>query len=592
MRRNTTSIQQLVEQGLYQEALSVEADSDLTCLSWRIGALSFTGDLQGMEAGLKKLEGLDDLARDRARFFAVLLYARLSLYEKARNYCGELGANFYGAQARGFFAFFEGRFSVALEEATSALGFATSAYERHFALDLRGHSLVAKGQLIEGLATLEEVRLEGERRGLVGQARATGAAILGIKSEFGVELVETLEQMDQLIADSALQDFYSLSQLLIDRGRAFVLQGDLKRAQELSRLAALTLYRTQNRRQTIQLNLLLARLAALKGDYLQAMGLVETNIKLCHAEVDRVMLNKNYGMLADLMHDLKGHPWAERVFQGEFGPEVIEKKLESLVLQTERTLGFFHERRRQRMHSLSLKGTESDPLGELMDRLAYLTTHHDEGLERQLLGELINEKLYGLIARLPNFHHHRELIALNWPSGRMTSVFAGQVNVSPLALSREMERALLWMEQGPLSKEEAINHCYGYQYDPIIHDPLIYGLMGKIRKALGRNHSMLSLSERGYELPQGIKILTRVRNQSLIQRKSEKPEHTHQLNARQLELLDRLAGPKFESIGPREYRERHGISRITATRDLAELCNAGYLVSLGRARGVRYRLRT
>lgn len=66
----------------------------------------------------------------------------------------------------------------------------------------------------------------------------------------------------------------------------------------------------------------------------------------------------------------------------------------------------------------------------------------------------------------------------------------------------------------------------------------------------------------------------------------ERAPRAEGLNARQLTFLEELAPEGFASV--HEYRERFGVSEITACRDLARMVAQGVLRRYGRARATRY----
>lgn len=594
------TLQGLVESGQFSKAreqahrLEKRRSLDQEEHSWLMGALSFTGEEELLNQRLKGLKKNPSLIRDRGFFFCILLYTRLGEYATAHKFLDQLKKRktFYAYQARGFFSFYEGRFQKAYEQAQLAQQQSTTQYELYLALDLKGHAMAQTGQTIQGIALLEQAREHLSSRGLARQAEATRVSILSIKAEYGIELKKTLSEMDTYIETPTTEDFYSLSLILIDRARVCLLQGQFLRAEELSRLAALTLYRSQNKRQTILLNLLLARLAALKEDYLRAFTLVETNLKLCDPRVDRALISKCLGILIDLQEDLKDHPWAQSLNVFAQGRDEQIDQLKRLVTETNRYIAYRHERRRGRADpSFPLSGKELDPLGDLLDRVAELSVHPNEAQERLVLQECIDLELLGLIKRLPSFKKAKKIIALNWPAQNILSINEAEVHLHPEAPSPMIVRLLQRLEKAPQSKEQLITELYGYDYDPLIHDPLIYALIARLRKSLGPHASLLTLQEEGYALHSDVRILDR--HQAPLKHKvTELPEQLldRRLNGRQNDLIDLLSLGKIKEISPSEYRTTFDVSRITATRDLKELCDLGYLITLGRARGIKYRL--
>jgi hypothetical protein len=597
-----------VERGLFQEAIELAQKNNIEKKneneqSWLIGALSFKGQLELVEKELKACPFKEPQARARAIFFTLLLNTRLSHYSRAKELLFELEEhkNFYHYQAFGFFYFYQGRFQEAWNYACLSYEKAQTNYEKLLATDLRAHAEIQRGFLTEGLALLEEARELALTFSLTGQAHVIQASALAAKLEFGLDLIETREQVDELIGQSLTQDFYTLSGLLIDRARAAILEGKLSLAEELAQKASLTLYRSQNKRQIILLNLLLARIAALKTDFLRAFSLVETSLKLCDPEVDGIYQMRVMGMKLDLMEDLKDHPWAINlgIFRQGQDQESLLKELTQLTFSSQRLISLRQLARQNRLESSEIIMPERtlDPMGDLMNRVSQLNQTYDEQQERNLVEIFLEQKLFGLLSKLPSFKGHAKLIALDWPYGQLLSFEHADVH-SPQEKPPLMLRKLLsLLVQGAMNKQALIEKLYNYNYDPLIHDPLIYALMTRLRKTLGPHAHFVLLTEEGYALAPEVKVhhaLFSAQLQPVEIDEGEASSKDHflmtDLNYRQVAVLELLKKEVITSISPGDYRQRFDISRITATRDLKTLCDSGQLITLGRARGIHYRL--
>lgn len=595
-----TSVKQLVQSGHFHQAIKADRDHlDRDERAWLVGALSFVGDKEQVLKELGELATREDQALRRARFFALLLFVRTSDHKQAAALARALqkeSESFEGAQGLGFKAYFAGHFGETTKLAQKAQSLSRDDYERFLSVDLMGHGLVQSGQTLEGLSALEQARELALQAGLEGQARATEIAILVYKAEYGIELNSTRQAMDAFIAHPVIQDFYSLTHTLIHRARSALLEGRYHYAQELSQKAALSLVRTQNKRQTIALNLLLARLAALRGDFMRAFALVETTQKLCDPKNDSAFLSKLLGMKRELIGDLKDHPWSQalglflsRTEQDQLNQELIELAQKTQSYQALHIEARYHKRPTllaQTGHPLP-----HDPLGDILDRV-HLLEHspQDKRTERQLVAELWRQELLGLVSRLPHFRGVKSFVALSWlPDNRLLIAHEGDLTASSEPASGLVKQLFKQIANGPKTKEQLISLLYHYQYDPLIHDPLIYALIGRARRLLGEKASLLTLTEEGYALLPEVSVLDgqlQLEDAPLSERPLSSPL---ELNSRQILLLDQLAEEKI-FISPGEYRELFQVSRITATRDLRELCQLGLLKAYGRARGVKYRL--
>lgn len=598
----TKSLRHFVERGLFQDALEwskqhPEALKDEHEHSWLMGALSFKGQIDQMEKEFQSIQYQNPLAHSRALFFTLLLNTRLSHYKRARELLDQLRKqkNFYHSQALGFYYFYQGQFEEAWDYASQSYQEAQTSYEKLLATDLRAHSEIQRGYLTEGLALLEEARELALTFNLSGQAQVIEASTLSAKLEFGLELINARQKCDEVIANPGTQDFYTLSGLLIDRARAAILEGKLGLAEELAQKASLTLYRSQNKRQIILLNLLLARIAALKTDYLRAFSLVETSLRLCDPEVDGIYQMRIIGMKLDLMEDLKNHPWALNlgIFREGQDQKTVFEELTQLTLKSQRLISLRQLARRKHssMSTFVMPDRSIDPMGDWMNRIFQLTQSYDEQQERMLVDIFLEQNLLGMLSKLPSFKGHDRLIAIDWPYGQLLSFEHAEVH-SPLEKPTAMIRKLLLLlNLGPMSKHSLIQKLYNYEYDPLIHDPLVYALITRLRKNLGPHAHFVILTEEGYSLAKGVVILQAQFNQNVNENAlPESPMEIMELNYRQVAVLDLLRQGNLQSISPGDYRERFSVSRITATRDLKSLCDLGHLITLGRARGIHYRL--
>ena len=574
--------------------------------SWLVGALSFLGRLEEVEDSLRQIDSPSE-AYERGRFYYILLLIRLSKYEQAQV---ELDAierkktkTFFNYQSLGFSCYFSGDLEKASLYGKEALQSTDDEYETFLAMDLLGHTLVQRGQFHQGLDYLSKAREHALKKKLLGQAEASRVAILGYKAEFGFELNETRQLMDEFILNPTTQDFYSLSSLLLDRARSFLIDGQIEAAEKLAQKAALAIYRSRNQRQSLLLNLLRARILALRGDYLGAFPLVDTVIKLCHPKYDHQFKLKALGLKSELFSDLEDHPWT--IDLGIKDLDLARAEVDGEILGLTKNFPRYVSVRllqRKIPDKIAINDASidqySDDIGESLDRIEKIANlkKGQQSAELILFQELIQKGLCGLITRLPSLKSLRRYLIFDWlTSGGIVIVQESEVYIQQEGFSPLLKKLLWLLSQEAQSKVQLVSNLYGYQYDPLIHDPLVYSLLSRLRKLLGPFSQLLVVDEEGYRFDAKTVFIRREKRQieqsslpQTIEPETEAGEYTV-LNSRQLDLLDEFQSGLRKVITPGSYRELFSVSRMTATRDLGELCDKGYLVAFGKARGISYR---
>ncbi|MBY0385775.1 DeoR family transcriptional regulator [bacterium] len=167
-----------------------------------------------------------------------------------------------------------------------------------------------------------------------------------------------------------------------------------------------------------------------------------------------------------------------------------------------------------------------------------------------------------------------------------------------------MRKIILLIKDESQSKEELVQKIWGYQYDPLRHDPLIYSSMNKVRRLLSPHGDWIQLTENGYQIQKNIKVIIKntLKQKSIHQKVVEAPvlqsatnkikvspkwhKHAKDLNFRQLQVLDYLKNQN--SISVLELSNKLLISKPTATRDLSKLHKLGILSRVGHGRATRY----
>jgi hypothetical protein len=166
--------------------------------------------------------------------------------------------------------------------------------------------------------------------------------------------------------------------------------------------------------------------------------------------------------------------------------------------------------------------------------------------------------------------------------------------------SNLIRKLLMLLSQRACSKESLAQHLWRQDYNPLRHDGLIYPLIAKARKFLGRAGVWIEAYEFGYRLREGVRVgsasLFLDENEAehnLPEREdvSARPEKSAALlNARQSLILEAMK--RDEVVEPGALVKKFSVSDATITRDMATLIELGFARRVGRGRATQYRLET
>src|SRR5262249_21942253 len=82
----------------------------------------------------------------------------------------------------------------------------------------------------------------------------------------------------------------------------------------------------------------------------------------------------------------------------------------------------------------------------------------------------------------------------------------GELEFVPKGLSPILKGFVRQVQRGDASKEELIEKLWGYRYDPLRHDSLIYQTVSRLRQLLGTHGRWIEATERGYRLNAGVEV--------------------------------------------------------------------------------------
>jgi len=596
-----------------------------------VGAHVFIGELRTAEVLATSAPTQPEI-QVACRFFLGVGYVRTSQYALARECFGqnlrlrvEKGRrhrggrksvdtiSFFAAQGVAFYRFFRGKYHSALRSAELAYGSALrneDIYGQILARDLLGHVLVAIGSVRVGLRHLEGALDLATKVGNGGVATALRISLLKFRSQYGLEPHDSVGALDVAIAELEPEDTYSRAELRLELARQLILRGQADKAQEVLNASCDDVYRHQNRRQGMTLNLRFAFILHLEGRHHQALQLLRTAERGVVADVDHVFSAQLKGLQCRIWRDLER--WDE--------VEALESELRRMAPFIESAISRRMRERDAGRPSQAVRG--EDPLGDLLDLV--------KARDKVALPLILDSGYHGLLRDFFSLSNVGKTIVFDLIPGSMTMFDGGNVRFHRSGINGLLRRlARILHAEGPLNKERLIQRIWRYEYDPLRHDPLVYSAMTKLRKLLEPHGGWVEFTEDGYRFRSDVTVIfetirgdegvanantsanvntkamereamgdsaaTAVRSAPrnvprsaprVLRTKNLDVERFPHLSVRQIEILEWLQDKKSVSVA--ECARIFMTSKITACRDLSLLHRLGHCKRVGKARATRY----
>lgn len=574
---------------------SALSESELASL---VGALSFLGQMDEAEALYGRLEKMraSSVARTAGRFFLGQGWIRLSEYERVRKLFArnavEAGKSalerFYVHQGNAMYAYYTGRYRPAGREAAKARAAAIRSgdlFARAIATDACGHCRVVAGEIHHGLRLLREAKALAEKMGNGSLANTIAVSLELYDTEFALS-GKGIEVLEARRAAVGTEDSYSLANVGLEIARLYTRAGRLADAAAELEQVAPAIYAQQNRRQEIKLNLRLAELACRRGDLFSARQSLRFLRRLLHREADSsfelaaVGLERKIAAAEGRAVEVEALTARWKELAGDFGTtrdDNLRVRLGLLAAEQENREDLVHR-------ALQASRQATDPAGKLRPLLragllceaaTCLSIRPGKTALALLPGEL------GLLVCSPR--------GIHWIENKLSSL---------------QSRLLLLLGGQGATKEKLIEAAWGYRYDALRHDAMVYTALSALRKALGPAGELVQATDSGYRLAAPLLSAQRLESESVpaspraqaeekwkaaLPRLDLSDEKFSRLNHRQIEILESLrSSQRFLAVG--EVRKRFAVSEITALRDLDGLRRLGLVVRNGKARATRYSL--
>jgi DNA-binding winged helix-turn-helix (wHTH) protein len=558
-----------------------------------IGALIYLGRMDEAEALYSGLERgkASPGALTVSRFFLGVGFVRISEYARAQKMFAQneaLGGKsalerFYKHLGNAFYTYYTGRYRAALTETSLARRAALRAgdlFARTLATDAYGHCRVVAGEIHHGLRLLNEAKDLAVKLGNDSLVNAIAVSLELYDAEYALSGEEGLATLERRLKAVGTEDNYSVANVGLEIARQYTLRGRFQDAAKTLELVAPAIYANQNRRQEIKLNLRLSELAFRRGDIFSARHYIRFLRRLLHREADSSFELSAVGI--------------ERKLAIAEGNSAESSELTKRWKELARDFGNTRDDNlRVRLGFLSAeKANQEDRVHNVLQ-----TSRLAPALPQKLRPLLEAGYLCDVASFLELPQGANALAILPQSLGLLIQSPQG-IFWEPTPLSSLQAKILRLLSTGDASKEKLVETVWGYRYDPLRHDAMVYSALSSLRKSLAGAADWVQATESGYRFVAQL-IWHRASVEAKVPKEGQAPAAPRPpspvssqlmsvLNHRQIEILEWLRERRFLAVS--EARAKFGVSEITALRDLDGLRRRGLVARNGKARATRYSL--
>ncbi len=598
-----TSIKDYFYQGEYAQVLEKTYENrnkiDHQNLNFIVGSLSFLGRTKEAEAFyLSQKNNFTDTQKAYAYFFMAVGLTRRSLYVKAKR-CLLLNRKlsnrldhknpeikFLVEQGISFFLFYFGQFEKSLAWSQKALSSAMVTQDfwmKSLSYDLLANNLIHAGQIHEGLRHFEQAIKYSRKLKNSALAEAIEVSHLIFRCEYGIDVQTSFNELETKLVNLGNKDGFTNANLVLEYARQLTLRGDwalaLKKLDEISALV----YLSQNRRQEARLNLRWAEIFYLKNEAATALHYIRSG-KRCLEFVDLTYEIQFLGLEIKIYKKLKkiipSADLTRRLF--DLSQKYRSIKNDNILSRDYDSKNKVLQNSDDMIHQFLLKASESS-----------------EAAKKIILETKFFSWIYLFFDVLPG----EKYILLNLEPKSITCVTANGFLHKPGELTTLAFKILSTLSEGYTTKEELVSSVWGYTYDPLRHDSLIYSSFSSLRKIFGEEAYFIETSELGYKLKATVvNMLRHAKNSAKPKESGEKlnsgSASTFEtnvdltemvqmgLNSRQIQIMAYLTKNQFICV--QDVVKLFSTSEITANRDLRSLLGMKLVLRLGKGRATHY----
>lgn len=566
--------------GEYQSA--IKAKNNVKTMAYKIGALVFTAHHHEARALFEEFQQqftLDSLVL--AQFHMGISYTRTSDYRRAKGYFYQnlnlqrhnsltSESCFFVYQGLSFFRFFFSQHKKSQKAADKGYQFLLKEPDaapllRALSLDIQGHNLIQMGRIHLGLKSLKRALLLTKENHLTALHSELEISCAIYESDFDLDLSQQEHKLKKILKVTQSTNDYSCSELVLQIAKLLFLQGQVQNSRQFLTDHFHMIYDNENKRKVAKLNTLLAQILMYKGHWIEALSMIHVAQKNLNEETDLSLLLPILGLKAKILKQL-----GDKESQNKTEAEQITQKIDRNV----------NKRIQRRTHSqkISFQVTE-DKLGDLFDQVDFK--------DHSSLNEIIRSKVLILIPRFFDFIPGQKKVVVCEPYKVFFIIDHEQIQLIEKSMTKSQIHILKCLSQNEMTKQKLIEEVWGYEYDPLRHDSLIYTSMTRMRRMFGKNKDWLASDDQKYYLAHDVEVEF-YGGAKPIERLPIEPKEDHgvsDLNYRQLQMIQ---DPPVQALSVSEYGELWGVTRMTALRDLKYLCDKGWVQKIGVGRATRY----
>ncbi|MFW7378557.1 MAG: hypothetical protein ACOH5I_07120 [Oligoflexus sp.] len=559
-------------------------------LVYIVGSLVFLGRMDEAEITLQaSWDELSIETKIEARFYMAIGFTRQWKFAIARRYLVENALTGRRLQAKERFFIFQGfafyhfmacRYRKSLDYAQKSYREALRAryfYGRALATDLQGHTQFAVGDVFKGIQALERAHEYFTLLHNYDHMQSIARSLVSGKARHSIDLEENFAILQQLAHEEHQEENnYSLAGSYLNICRLYCLTGQISEAEKLLNQAAEIIQKSSHQRYAVLLNFRRAYCAYLRGqakalNYLQSIP--ENAIQPADLRTRMQFLGLELNI--------------KKAMNEAFSPEKMQQ-LQDLTRKSGYGIG------RRILTRQEQKRTETwgrDPFGDFLDEV------FDQSLAVEEKVELIQKHGYwSFIYDLLPVSRASRILAVNLLPGLIVVLNHGDVCAQKVNQSSQLIKFLHLISHKSKTKQELIQAIWGYEYHPIRHDSLIYGLLSRVRSLLGECHNWIISEEDAYRLQDDVQILFHQPTDTVKIARS--PEQESELDALPSEVSEEMNQRHYKILRHLEQHEFINlkicqdlfadVSKVTLSRDLSFLVDKKLLMRTGKGRNTCY----
>jgi DNA-binding winged helix-turn-helix (wHTH) protein len=536
--------------GHYQKTIadwqSSELDENESTYDWSslVGALCFSGnELEAKKVFKDQFTKLSSENKAACRFFLGLLYTRKSKYKKAqkkfkRNLSmltneSSFLQKFYVYQGIAFYLFFLGKFSASQKWALKSFEAASDSkdiYARSLATDLLGHIKMRLGEISVGLDFLKSAEKLSVRLGNIGLSEAIAGARLQYLAYYGHHKETIVEELLSVFNSLKSEDNYTRAAIGLELARQYSLRGLFQDCESVLEMIAPDIFKTENRRQEIQLNLRFAELSFLIGRDVLSLNYLRAARRCLNFEADRNFEIQILGLELKLQ-DIKSHTTTD------LNPLLLSKNYNSIV--NKNIISRLNKENGFPNDSLSEFTFNSEDF--IHNFQMSLETSHD------VIDLIVQSNYLSFLIKYLNIPRGKGFLYLDHGKNLLITYSGSKIQVIKNQLTPTDLKVLVCLLNGFTSKEEICHKVWGYAFDQIRHESMIYSAIRSLRKNLKESSHWIETRDEGYIFSEvrSYKIINSFKKMPpvYIETNEEKQDLTYlsHLNLRQIKAIEYLS---------------------------------------------------